>query len=483
MARRSEPSSGWLSLLWRWLRPARAGAGTPPCRQRRHFLSLAVTGLSLLGVLSAAGPVPAWAARFSLNGVRVWRSPDKTRLVLDVSTAVRYTTFSLDNPRRLVLDIKDTRLAAPLTGLPLANTPVKGVRYGVRNKQDLRLVLDLTAPVRVESFLLTPNATYGHRLVVDLFDRRTPMVKPVPVKETWRDIVVAIDAGHGGEDPGAVAYGGGYEKQVTLAIAKKLARLLQKEPGFRPVLIRDGDYYVGLRQRTRIARENNADLFISIHADGFKDSRASGASVFALSGRGATSETARWLAQKENMSDQIGGEDGISLNDKDDTLAGVLLDLSMTSTRNASLGVGSSILKDIGQINRLHKKKVEQAAFVVLKSPDIPSILVEAGFLTNPAESRKLRSNSHQQAVAASIFKGLKRWFVKSPPADSLMAKWKKEGRFSVRSRRYVIQAGDTLSEIADRFDVSLSRLKKANRISRADGIQVGQVLVIPDTL
>ncbi|WP_263081163.1 N-acetylmuramoyl-L-alanine amidase [Endozoicomonas sp. Mp262] len=454
----------------------------PQSRERRLFLSRTAGSFCLLLGLSTFKTELAWAISALVNGVRLWRSPDKTRLVFDVSSAVAHSEFSLNNPQRLVIDIKDSRLKTSLTALPLKNTPIKKVRYGVRNKKDLRIVLDLSQQVSAKSFLLKPNATYGHRLVVDLFDKgKKKPVAPAPVKKGWRDIVVAIDPGHGGEDPGAIAHGGGYEKHVTLAIAKKLAKLLQKAPGFKPVLIRDADYYVDLRQRTRIARENKADLFISIHADGFKDSRAHGASVFALSRRGATSETARWLAQKENMSDQIGGEGGISLSDKDDVLAGVLLDLSMTSTLSSSLEVGDKILKNISGINHLHKKRVEQAAFVVLKSPDIPSILVETGFITNPKESRQLKTRAHQQAMANSIFKGLKTWFERKPPPDTLIAKWKREGKLNARPGRYVIQAGDTLSEIADRFDISLNSLKKANKISRANTIRTGQVLVIPN--
>ncbi|MGB0360327.1 MAG: N-acetylmuramoyl-L-alanine amidase, partial [Endozoicomonas sp.] len=283
------------------------------------------------------------------------------------------------------------------------------------------------------------------------------------------------------EDPGAIGYGGGYEKHVTLAIAKDLAALINHETGFKAVLVRTGDYYIDLRRRTKIARDNNADLFISIHADGFKDRRAKGASVFAISHKGATSETARWLAQKENAADQIGGEDGISLGDKDDVLAGVLLDLSMTSTLSSSLEVGSKVLINMGTINHLHKKHVEQAGFMVLKSPDIPSILVETGFLTNPEESRKLNSRNHQQAMARAIFSGAKTWFYQKPPPDTLVAKWKQDGTLKARPSKYIIRAGDTLSAIADQFNVSMAALKKANRLSSSNKIRVGQVLVIPN--
>lgn len=418
-----------------------------------------------------------------IKNVRLWRSPDKTRLVFDVSDAVEHNKFHLSNPSRLVIDVDGARLSGTFSGLQLKGTPIQKIRHGSRNQKDLRIVLDLSEKVASESFLLKPNATYGHRLVVDLFDDESrkpkPVVKQKPVG--FRDIVVAIDAGHGGEDPGAIAYGGGYEKHVTLAIAKELAALLSREKGFRPVLVRTGDYYIDLRRRTQIARDSKADLFISIHADGFKDLRAKGASVFALSRSGATSETARWLAQKENASDQIGGEGGISLGDKDDVLAGVLLDLSMTSTLSSSLEVGNKVLANIGGINRLHKKQVEQAGFVVLKSPDIPSILVETGFITNPEEARKLKSSNHQKMVAKAIFNGAKSWFYKKPPPDTLVAKWKQDGTLKARPSRYVIKPGDTLSEIADQFDISMNDLRRANRLSSANNIRVGQVLVIPN--
>lgn len=427
-------------------------------------------------------PLPLSAAQ--VNDIRVWRSPDKTRLVFDVSSEVAHSQFFLDNPRRLVLDIRGTQKTKNVASPRLGTTPINKIRYGVRNKKDLRIVLDLKNKVTSKSFLLKPNATYGYRLVVDLFDDSTKTAGPVkePTKTpSARDIVVAIDAGHGGEDPGALAYGGGHEKVVTLNISKDLAALLKKEPGFEPVLVRTGDYYIPLRERAAIARKAGADLFISIHADAFTDPRANGASVYALSRGGATSETARWLAHRANSSDLIGGEGGISLGDKDDILAGVLLDLSMTSTLSSSLEVGDRVLKHIGTINRLHKEQVEQAAFVVLKSPDIPSILVETGFISNPKEGRKLKTRNHQRAMARQIYKGVKGYFVNKPPPGTLVARLKAEGKIDTRPDQYVIQAGDTLSEIASRFDISLSSLKTANNISRSDTIRTGQMLVIPN--
>ncbi|MDP0561484.1 MAG: N-acetylmuramoyl-L-alanine amidase [Candidatus Endonucleobacter sp. (ex Gigantidas childressi)] len=446
-----------------------------------RFSSKATALLCFLFSIPALTASLTWANASLVHDVRLWRSPDKTRLVFDVSAAVTHSELWLTNPRRLVIDIKNSRLKANLSSLRLKNTPVKKVRHGIRNKQDLRLVLDLRQQTTAKIFLLKPNTTYGYRLVVDLLDAEKKAKPIVKEKRKWRNIVIAIDAGHGGEDPGALAYGGGYEKHITLAIAKKLAAFLKKEPGFTPVLIRNSDYYVDLRRRTQIAREHKADLFVSIHADGFNDKRARGASIFALSRRGATSETARWLAQKENLSDQIGGEGGISLNDKDDLLVGVLLDLSMTSTLSSSLEVGNEVLHNVKKVNKLHKSHVEQAGFVVLKSPDIPSILVEAGFITNPQESKKLKSSMHQKKIAKSILKGIKTWFTNRPAPDTLIAKWKQEGRLQVKPKSYIIQPGDTLSDIAKEFGISLGSLKKVNNISRSDLVLVGTVLTIPD--
>ena len=447
---------------------------------RRRFVA---TGAKLALGLSLLKADIVLAASKIIKDVRLWRSPDKTRLVFDVSGDVSHNSFTLSNPNRVVIDIKGVSRSSSVGTPSLSNTPVKSIRYGVQNQSDLRVVLDLNAKVKPESFLLKPYATYGHRLVIDLFDTGAAAPRPVtpPVASRDRDIVIAIDPGHGGEDPGAIAHGGGYEKDIVLQISRELAKLINQEQGFKAVLVRTGDYYIPLRRRTEIARNAGADLFVSVHADGFTDRRAHGASVFALSRTGATSETARWLAQKENSADQIGGEGGISLNDKDDMLASVLLDLSMTSTLSASLEVGDNVLRNIGGINRLHKDQVEQAGFVVLKSPDIPSILVETGFITNPEESRKLKTRSHQQAMARKIHKGVRAYFYKKPPVDTLVARLKSEGRINTRPDQYVIQAGDTLSEIAQRFDVSLNSLRRANQISSASRIRTGQVLVIPN--
>jgi len=285
-------------------------------------------------------------------------------------------------------------------------------------------------------------------------------------------VVVAIDAGHGGEDPGALGPGRLREKDVVLAIAQELHAHFEREPGFSPTLIRSGDYYVSLRGRPDLARKREADLFVSIHADAFTRKEANGASVYALSTRGATSTTARYLAESENAADLIGG---VRLADKDEMLAEVLADLSMTSTLDASLNMGATVLGEMDSVARLHKRQVEQAGFAVLKSPDIPSILVETGFISNPTEARKLSTASYRRQMAGAIFRGLRRWWRDHPPPGTLLA-WQKE---SGVGRQYTIARGDTLSGIAQRFDVSVADLKSYNGL-RGDRIMVGKTLKIP---
>ena len=425
----------------------------------------------------------------NVQGARLWHAPESSRLVFDLSKKSEHKIFTLSSPHRLVIDIDDAKLIRKLEALTTDVGPVKKMRWGSRNKKDLRIVLDLREAITPKSFPLPPNKQYGHRLVVDLFSKKKPsknqsitIKKPVlnakDSLKTSRDILIAIDAGHGGEDPGAIGHGGIYEKRVVLAIAKKLEALLKKEKGFKPFMIRTGDYYVGLRDRTRKARTANADLFLSVHADAFRSPKARGGSVFALSQKGATSEAARWLADKENSADLIGGVGGVSLDDKEDVLAGVLLDLSMTASLGVSLDLGQMVLNSMGGVARLHKHKVEQAGFAVLKSPDVPSLLIETGFLSNPKEARKLKSTSYQKQMAKSIFKGIKRYFQQSPPPGTYLASIK---RRSGKLREYVIAPGDSLSGIAQKYRTSLLNLKKLNGL-KSSSIRVGQVIKVPTT-
>lgn len=431
----------------------------------------------LLMLLCAA----AWADAVNIRGVRMWPAPDNTRLVFDVTADVEHTLFLLKNPDRLVIDLKNTRLDKPFVGLDLAPTLVRDIRSAPRNGGDLRVVLDLKGAVQPKSFVLRPNNEYGHRLVIDLYDARVsaapaaPAARPAPaapaVRNAPREIVIAIDAGHGGEDPGAIGPRGTREKDITLAVAQRLRELVAREPGMRAVMTRDGDYFIPLRRRVEMAREHRADLFISIHADAFGDRRARGASVYTLSHRGATSEHARLLADKENASDIIGG---VSLDDKDDLLASVLLDLSLTGTMEASTDVASRVLSGLGQVGHLHRTRVEQAGFRVLKSPNVPSILVETAFISNPEEERKLRDPNHQYALARSVMEGTRAYFRQNPPPGTLLAMQQES-----RGQQHVIGRGDTLSGIARQYQVSLEQLRSSNDI-KGDQLRVGDVLRIP---
>ena len=420
--------------------------------------------------------VTAWADPATVQGVRMWPAPDNTRLVFDVTAPVEHTLFVLRNPDRLVIDIKDTRLDKPLVGLDLSHSLIKDIRSAPRNGNDLRVVLDLKGPVRPKSFVLRPNDEYGNRLVLDLYDTNAEAAEkrdsapPAVTPNAPRQIIVAIDAGHGGEDPGAIGTRGTREKDVTLAIAQKLKALVAREPGMKPVMIRDGDYFVPLKRRVEIAREHRADLFISIHADSYPDSHARGASVYTLSARGASSEHARLLADKENASDVIGG---VSLDDKDDLLASVLLDLSLTGTMEASTDVAGRVLSGLRQVGRLHRSHIEQAGFRVLKSPNVPSILVETAFISNPNEERQLRDGDHQQALARAIMDGARAYFRQNPPPGTLLA--------MQRDQRHVISRGETLTGIARQYQVSLDALRASNGI-KGDQVHVGDVLTIPDS-
>lgn len=442
---------------------------------------LSVLPLVFSGSLAHAASAAKTA---SVDSVRVRQSPERTRIVFDVSQPVEHKVFALNNPRRLVIDVMDANLNTSFSGLDLKTTPIIGMRSASREGDDLRVVLDLKDKVKPRSFVLKPILQYGDRLVIDLYtadQQVAPVVQKADlISMQMRDVVIAIDAGHGGEDPGAIGKVKGkqvFEKDVVLAISKKVERYFEKESGFKPLLVRTGDYYIGHRKRTQIARDGLVDVFLSIHADAFKNSQANGASVYAISQRGATSETARWLAEKENRADLIGGVGGVSLDDKDDLLAGVLLDLSMTASLSSSLEMGEQVLKHIKPVNRLHKKRVEQAAFIVLKSPDIPSLLIETGFISNPGEAAKLHTASHQDKIARAIFRGVRDYMTSNPPAGSYLA-WKKQGG-KVETATYRIVRGDTLSAIAMKHRISAKALKDYNGL-KGDVIQTGQVLKIP---
>ncbi|QXH56128.1 N-acetylmuramoyl-L-alanine amidase [Pseudomonas maumuensis] len=464
--------------------------------------------VAVVGLLLTAVTVDALAVT-QVKSMRLWRAPDNTRLVFDLSGPVQHSVFTLTAPDRLVIDINGAALGAPLN-VSTSNTPITSVRSAQRTPTDLRVVVDLKKAVSPKSFTLAPNAQYGNRLVVDLYDQEAdaiaasnptppptpqppattpavpvtpaqPAIKLPPAPSGKRDIVVAIDAGHGGEDPGASGSRGQHEKDIVLDIAKELQRQINSEKGYRAELTRTGDYFIPLRKRTEIARKKGADLFVSIHADAAPSKAAFGASVFALSDRGATSETARWLADTENRSDLIGGAGNVSLDDKDRMLAGVLLDLSMTATLSSSLNVGQKVLGNMGRVTPLHKQRVEQAGFMVLKSPDIPSILVETGFISNANEAAKLATRSHQQALARSIHTGVRQFFQQNPPPGTYIAWLRDSGKIAQGPREHTVRPGETLAMIAVRYQVSVAGLRSSNNL-KTDELKVGQHLDIPPT-
>ncbi|MBI3374257.1 MAG: N-acetylmuramoyl-L-alanine amidase [Betaproteobacteria bacterium] len=407
-----------------------------PCALPR-WRGLARVGLAaLLFALTGAALAQVVAAR-------VWPARDYTRITLESSQELRYSLQSVKNPERLVLDLEGIELSgalAELNGKVTSDDPyIEKLRVARNRPGVLRVVLDLKTEVRAQAFALKPIADYGHRLVLDIYpliapdpllalleggaamktpaapEPATVQTAPVPTMKpkVARMATVVIDAGHGGEDPGARGRRGSYEKDITLIIAKRLKAMIDAEPEMRAVLTRDGDYYLPLQTRVDKARRVKADLFVSVHADAFVRPHARGSSVFALSERRATSEAARWLAKKENEADLVGG---VNLDLKDRYLAQTLLDLSQTATINDSLMLGHHVLSELGAINTLHKPRVEQASFAVLKSPDVPSILVETAFISNPDEERRLNDDGYQDKLARAVTNGIKRYFAKNPP-------------------------------------------------------------------
>lgn len=444
--------------------------------------ALARLFLPVLLLLEAAA---TWAEPVTVQHMRVWRAPDHTRIVFDLSGPLEHRLFTLQDPHRIVVDMDNARLQEPLKDVDTGGPLLGAVRVGQPEEGPLRIVLDLKAEIRPRSFVLTPAGPYGHRLVIDLHDVksveeakaksqeiiRTP---PVRARPAARERVVAIDAGHGGEDPGAIGRRyRTFEKNITLAIARELARLVAREPGMRPVLIRDGDYYVGLKQRYKKARDMRADVFVSIHADAVPSRQAYGSSVYVLSEKGASNAMARLLADKENASDLIGG---VSLNDKDDMLAQVLLDLSHNKTMQDSQGLAEDILAELRGVGPVHMHRVAQAGFAVLKSPDIPSVLIETAFISNPSEEKKLRTPAFQQKLAGGIFRGIKRHLARRPVPSPVPLQ---AAISSDPAREHVVRKGDTLGSIARQYNIHVDALRFINDLWSAD-LPVGLRLRIP---
>ena len=429
--------------------------------------------LTLIAMLLPASAVAGAAT--TVEDVRLWSENGRTRVVLDLSRPAEHTIFTLRGPDRLVVDLKDSRLANSVNKLPVGGA-IRSIRTGVRSNGQLRVVFDLNETVRSRSFTAGPNDEYGDRLVIDLQQQgKVQTVKRASEAHVaGRDIVIVVDPGHGGHDPGAVGRGKTREKDVALSISQLLANKINAEPGMKAVLVRSGDYYVDHRDRMEVARRSQADLFISVHADAVDDRRASGASVYVLSLKGASDEAGKWLAERENASNLVGG---VSLADKDPVLASFLLDLSQNAALSASLDVGGEVIGQLARIGKVHRSAVQQAGFLVLKSPDVPSILIETAYISNPDEEKKLRSSAHQGELANAILKGVRKYFHDNPPQNTLIALNQK--RAPQDPVRHVISRGDTLSEIAARYNVSMSAIKSANRLSN-NNVRVGQTLTIP---
>lgn len=427
-------------------------------------------GMAVTLVVSGAA-----ASAATVQNVRTWSGPEGTRVVFELSGAVEHRAFALGDPNRVVIDLTGSSAADSLRLEPKG--AVTALRSGERPGGELRLVLELNQTAKPKTFLLAPNAEYGYRLVVDLPPAQAaPVVRraPQPSTDRGRDVVVVIDAGHGGEDPGASGRGGAREKDVVLAIARRLAAEVDSQPGMRAVLVRDGDYFVSHRKRMEIAHEARADFFMSIHADSYRDPTAKGATVYMLSDKGASDEAALLLAQRENASDLIGG---VSLADKDQMLARVLLDLSQSAALNASMAAGQRVIRRMSAVTAMRRREVQQAPFLVLKSPDIPSLLVEAAYISNPREEASLRSAKYQAALAVALRQGIVDYFAANPPESSYFAMNPVVEQPELV--KHVIARGETLSQIAERYRVSSASIRRTNSL-RTDVLRVGQVLTIP---
>lgn len=434
-------------------------------------------------------------AQVRVDNVRAVTKDDSTRLVLETSGVVDYRKFHLSSPDRLVIDLRDTSTRLPPALFELDDSRIANVR-AARRGDGVRLVFDLTGDIPSKAFTLQAEDGRPARLVVDLVSTisSTPAqpsaapstsapaeskaVTPAPQPQgPLRDIIVAIDPGHGGKDPGALGRGGVREKNVVLEIAKRLKAEFDAIPGFQGVLTRSGDTFIPLARRPQIARDKNADFFVSLHADSFpKDRRVYGGGVYALSLRGATSETARWLAKRENAVDL---SHGVDLGDVEEDIRRVLLNMSMDSAIRISKQAGTKVIAEMKGVARMHRRQLEQANFVVLRSPDIPSLLVELGFLSNDQDVARLTKDSEQKKVAQAIRRGIVRYFEASPPPNTqLYVQTRGEGA-SMAARSYRVKKGDNLSKIAANNGVSLDRLRRANNLS-SDNIRIGQRLIIP---
>lgn len=472
----------------------------------RGLTALAVTAVALAGLLSAGGLGAATPDRLRVQSIAIDGRGPATRVELRLTRAATYNLFTLTGPHRVVVDISTAALGPTALPLPTAAGAIRQIRVAHRPGGNLRIVFDVTEAMRPSATLAADDGV--PRLAIELrpvswvasaprppgpapVTPQKPSASPAPAAvpaarapasaspppvvrapEARRQVVVVVDAGHGGHDPGALGRSGLREKDVTLAISRRLVSRLNAEPGMRGVLTRKDDRFLGLRERMEAARSANADLFISIHADAAENRRARGSTVYVLSAKAASDEASRRLAARENAA-LIGG---VELGNKDPVLASVLMDLSQNASISSSIAVGDAVLGRMGKLGRLHRPSVQQAPFMVLKSPDVPSILVETAYISNPTDEQNLRSSRHQDALAAAVLGGVRQYFASNPPvgrpASTLAAA-------PASPRKHVIRRGDTLSGIANHYNVSIRSLRTANSL-RSDTVMVGQTLRIP---
>jgi len=408
----------------------------------------------------------------NINGIRVWPAPENTRVVFDLSKKPDYKYFSLSSPQRLVIDFKDSKKIVSLKNVIKNDKRIKRIRTSKsKSKGTTRLVLELAENYQLAVFPLAPAGQYGNRLVIDLYDKNRVSKVVTQSKNSKRDIVIAIVAGHGGEDPGSIGAKGSYEKRVTLNIAKKLAKLIDAQKGLKAVMIRTGDYYVSHDRKPKLARKNKADLLISIHADAFTSPKPNGASVLVQSTRRANSEFTRWIANRQKESELLGGAGETIKKTKDKNLAITLADMKKEYTMGSSYAFAEHVLRQMKKVTKLHKKKPEGLSLAVLKSPDIPSVLIETGFISNPREERNLNSSNHQQKLAKAIYTAVDNFFMRNAPDGTLYA--------ATKMREHKVSRGESLSVVAQRYNVSVGKLKATNRL-KSNTVRIGQTLKIP---